>query len=112
MRQNPTKGESAFSLLLTALKIEVEFASQAQVAGYILDFYHCGLRKDGIACKPFCVEIDGSSHVGRKAQAHDKVRTAVLTRMGITVIRFWNAEVVKDREKVALAVMKMREPIH
>lgn len=111
MRQNPTRGESAFQLLITHLKIDMEFAPQAQVAGYILDFYHCGLRKDGKRCQPFCVEVDGASHNSAKARAHDKVRTAVLARMGIRVIRFTNKQVAEQRAQVALAVMQMREGV-
>lgn len=109
MRSNPTRGEAAFGLLLAHLKISEEFAPQAQVAGYILDFYHCGLLKDGGRCKPFCVEIDGPSHLGTVARAKDAVRTRVLEQhAGLVVIRFTNNQVIKERQRVALVVMKMR----
>lgn len=108
MRQNPTLGESAFMMLLQRLGIDKEFEAQAQVAGYILDFYHCGLKPNGARCKPFCVEIDGSSHRSVARRAADAQRTAVLERLGITVVRFWNEQVIKEAASVGLAVMKLR----
>lgn len=106
MANNPTPGESAFHLLLVALKVDAEFQIQAQLAGYIPDFYHPGLRTDGRLCKPFIVEIDGASHFTAAGKAADKKRTAVFSRMGIKVIRFTNSQVVRDRASVAKVVME------
>lgn len=108
MADNPTAGEAAFKHLLLTLKIEVEFQTQVRMAGYIVDFYHVGIRLDGGRCQPFVVEIDGSSHVGPKAQAYDKARTAVINRLGIRVLRFTNKEVVASRASVAKAIMEAR----
>ncbi len=109
MKANPTIGEQAFSMLITALGVDSEFQQQAIVAGYILDFYHVGLRKDGKRCKPFAVEIDGFSHNSKKAREADAYRTGVLERLGISVIRFTNRQVQTQRSSVAHAVMMMRE---
>ena len=108
MADNPTMGESAFRLLLISLRIEAEFETQSLIAGYIPDFYHCGLRTDGLRCKPFIVEIDGANHFTPKGKANDKVRTAVFARMGIRVLRFSNSEVVKNRATVAKVVIEAR----
>jgi len=44
--------------------------------------------------------LDGHHHAGEEAREYDELRTKVLAEMGITVIRFWNDEIIKSSEKV------------
>lgn len=68
------------------------FRRQLPVAGYIVDF----------ACpaKKLVVEVDGSQH-GTSDQAEaDQTRTAKLERLGWTVLRFWNDDILRDIDGV------------
>lgn len=109
MADNPTTGESAFRHLLMTLKVEHEFSTQVRIAGYIVDFYHAGLKMDGSVCAPFVVEIDGPSHFSAAARKKDEVRTAALKRAGVkAVLRFTNQAVVAQRASVGMAIMQQR----
>ena len=46
------------------------------------------------------IECDGASHHTRKQRARDARKTAMLTALGWTLLRFWNAEITGDLEKV------------
>ena len=63
---------------------------QVPIAGYIVDF----------ACseKKIVVEVDGSQHC--EAEVYDAVRTRRLEQDGWTVIRSWNADVLRDIDNV------------
>lgn len=81
----------------------LKFRRQVPRDGYILDFY--------CARASLVVELDGDSHVGRKA--YDAVRTQVLEAQGLRVIRVANDDVVRDVDAVAeyvLAVAKQTLP--
>jgi very-short-patch-repair endonuclease len=66
---------------------------QHSVGSYILDFY-CPEEK-------LAVELDGESHAGPIAAAHDAERTAYLQSQGIEVLRFEN-KVVWDMPEALL----------
>ena len=109
MADNPTKGESAFRHLLMTLNIEHEFGTQVRIAGFIVDFYHAGIKMDGTTCSAFVVEIDGASHFSEAARKKDRERTAALLRAGVKrVLRFTNKEVVANRSSVAREIMLQR----
>jgi len=59
-------------------------------ANYILDFYCDELK--------LAVELDGSQH--QQAAEKDAVRTAALEKAGISMLRFWNNEVLQQTEAV------------
>lgn len=69
-----------------------KFRRQHATADYILDFY-CH------ECK-LAIELDGSYHNNEEAKVYDRARTTLLNEYGITVIRFWNEEAMKEVEKV------------
>lgn len=52
---------------------------------YIVDFYCKDLK--------FAIEVDGAIHFREGQQEQDKKRQARLESLGVTVIRFMNAEV-------------------
>jgi len=87
LRSNMTKAEE---FLWTRLKKEQrdwnhKFQPQVPVHGYIPDFYCETLQ--------LAVEIDGKIHFRRNVKSNDRLRTQVLNRMGVTVIRFKNSDV-------------------
>ena len=49
------------------------------------------------------VELDGSQHADHVA--YDARRTAFLGRDGLRVLRFWNSEVLENRDGVCLAIL-------
>jgi very-short-patch-repair endonuclease len=56
------------------------------------------------------VELDGSQHA---ESTHDERRTKMLNDIGYSVLRFWNLEVVRERDGVQellLAVLKGHIP--
>ena len=68
----------------------LKFYRQYSVGSYILDFY-CPQRL-------LAIELDGSQHLA--AKEYDDDRTAYLQRLGITVIRFWDHEVLQEMDVV------------
>lgn len=70
------------------------FSRQVHVGSYIVDF----------ACrsKRLIIELDGSQHADNRG---DDVRTAVLNKAGYSVLRFWNDEVVFERQAVLETIL-------
>jgi Uncharacterized protein conserved in bacteria len=58
----------------------------------VADFY-CNESK-------LVIELDGNYHTGAETKEYDKSRINLLNELGITVLRFWNEEVIKDPGKV------------
>ena len=67
-----------------------KFGRQYPIAGAIVDFCCIEAR--------LVIELDGSQHV--EQQTKDAVRTKALQEAGFRVIRFWNAEVLTQRDDV------------
>lgn len=63
----------------------VKIYKQRIIGSYIVDFY-CASAK-------LVIEIDGSQHFEEDGMAHDKERTAYLESLGLTVVRYSNADV-------------------
>lgn len=83
LRRNMTWPEKILWSRLRNKQIGIHCYAQRIVLGYILDFW--------IPAAGLCVEIDGSSHLTRKA--YDKNRDDVLKARGIVTMRFKNEEV-------------------
>ena len=69
-----------------------KFRRQHAIANYVVDFY-CN------ECR-LVIELDGNFHTEPDAKVYDQSRTALLNEMGITVLRFWNEEVLNNPSKV------------
>ena len=67
---------------------------QKPVENYIVDFYCSKLK--------LVIEIDGESHEGRFS--YDMQRQQFLESMGLTVIRFNDADVKVDMNNVLMAI--------
>ena len=66
----------------------IRFQRQKPFGKYIVDFY-CARAK-------LVIELDGSGHYEADAQQRDRIRTAQLEQMGLTVIRFSNRDVDRN----------------
>ncbi len=63
----------------------IKIYKQRIVGSYIVDFY--------CAKAQLVIEIDGSQHYEQKGQAYDAERTNYLESVGLTVVRYSNADI-------------------
>jgi very-short-patch-repair endonuclease len=90
MRGAPTDAElRLWRLLRDRLLNGFKFRRQVPVGSYIVDFLCVGAK--------LLVEADGSQHA---ESLRDKARDAYLESQGWKVLRFWNNEVLQNREGV------------
>lgn len=77
--------------------LEPRFLRQKPVGEYIADFYcsTCGL----------VIELDGAQHTEPDAMEYDKIRDAYMKNMGLTVLRFRNAEIRQDFNAVCRQIL-------
>ena len=94
LRNNLTDAEKHLWYILRAENLGAKFRRQAPIGKYIVDFV-CYDKK-------LIIEIDGGQHVALKK---DITRDFWLKSQGFMVLRFWNIEVLKNREGVALQIM-------
>lgn len=93
LRLRTTEAEQKLWSLLRNRQLKgKKFRRQHAIANFIVDFY-CH------ECK-LAIELDGNFHTGSEAKEYDKSRTALLNELEITVLRFWNEEVINDSENV------------
>ena len=96
MRREATRAEAHLWNALRASRLGGwKWKRQVPFGPYILDF----LSVDAA----LVVEVDGGQH--SDAAEYDTHRTAYLERQGLKVIRFWNTDVLTNRDGVCLAVL-------
>src|ERR1700691_3376402 len=104
LRNNSTGPERYLWKLLSRLRSEgIKFRRQQPIGKYIVDFF-CPASK-------LIVELDGSQHHLAETAAYDQERTRWLEEHGYHVLRFQNADVIKQRDVVfdsILAVAKAK----
>jgi len=66
------------------------------VGNFIVDFY-CHEAK-------LAIEVDGGQHEDEKHVVYDTMRTRLLEARGVTVLRFWNSDVLKNIQGVLEAI--------
>ena len=93
LRNRTTEAEQKLWSLLRNRQLKgKKFRRQHAIANYVADFY-CNESK-------LVIELDGNFHTVAETKEYDKSRTNLLNELGITVLRFWNEEVIKDPGKV------------
>ena len=93
LRNRTTEAEQKLWALLRNRQLKgKKFRRQHAIANYVVDFY-CN------ECK-LAIELDGNFHTDLESKEYDKSRTALLNELEITVLRFWNEEVIKNPEEV------------
>jgi very-short-patch-repair endonuclease len=73
-----------------------KFLRQHPLDRYTLDFY-CPVAK-------LAIELDGGGHNYRAGEIRDTVRSELLAREGIFVLRFWNHQVRRELDSVLRAI--------
>jgi very-short-patch-repair endonuclease len=97
MRHDATSPERALWGLIRDRPLQgLKFRRQHAIGPYVADFY-CHEAS-------LVVELDGMSHDGR-AEA-DAQRTRYLESLGLRVVRISNDDVLRDREAVAIAILR------
>ena len=69
-----------------------KFKRQVPMGSFIVDFY-CHQKK-------LIIELDGGQHNIGNAPQYDLKRSIFLSSQGLKVIRFWNNDVLKQKESV------------
>ncbi|MBN8611085.1 MAG: DUF559 domain-containing protein [Deltaproteobacteria bacterium] len=104
LRAHQTVAETALWDQLRGRRLGPKFRRQHPFDCYVLDFY---CHELGLV-----IEIDGDTHAGDDSARRDIVRTRVLERHGLRVIRFTNQEVLREMprviERISLAIQKPR----
>ena len=73
-------------------KYPVKVYKQRIIGSYIVDFY-CASAK-------LVIELDGSQHYEAEASEYDKKRTEYLNTLGLQVVRYSNADVHAQFDRV------------
>jgi very-short-patch-repair endonuclease len=81
-----------------------KFRRQHPIAGYVLDFYCPAAR--------LAIEVDGEAHNRADRPTRDACRDAVLRANGLTVFHIAAADVLRDPDAIADAVMRTVSPLH
>jgi very-short-patch-repair endonuclease len=97
LRRDPTPAEKKLWHEFLA-DLPEKFTRQKPLGRYIADFY-CSRHK-------LVVELDGDSHYSGSAQRYDAVRTEMLGREGVRVIRFANPDILENFSEVCAAILR------
>ncbi len=92
LRKTMTPGEVLLWQRIRKRQLGVQFHRQVPINKYIVDFYCHEIQ--------LAVEIDGSSHDHPDQSGKDLERQTVLESLGVRVIRFTEAEVLKKTGEV------------
>ena len=87
MRHAVTDAEHLMWQILRAKRfLNLKFRRQHVIKPYIVDFY---CHEIGLV-----IELDGSQHGTEDAIEYDAERTKFLEALGLTVVRYWNHDVL------------------
>ena len=97
MRKNPTPAERILWRRLRRKQIGgFHFRRQHPISRFIVDFYCAAAR--------LVIEIDGSIHDAAEQREYDAARQAHLEEIGLRVLRFSNAQVIRETDAVVEAI--------
>lgn len=87
LRHTATDAEQLmWQVLRTKRFMHLKFRRQHVIQPYIVDFYCHEIS--------LVIELDGSQHVMNDAIEYDAERTKFLEALGLTVVRYWNRDVL------------------
>ena len=99
LRRRQTAAEYRLWSLLRGKKLGgYKFRRQHVIINYIVDFF-CFSEK-------LIVELDGPIHNTQRAREYDQRREALLVASGYRILRFKNAEVFQNEEKVLSTILQ------
>lgn len=77
----------------------IQFYRQRPIGNYIVDFYAPQVK--------LVVELDGSQHFEESQIAYDTRRDEYLAQQGLTVLRFNNAQMLRETEGVMDTIYRL-----
>ena len=106
LRRDATQAEKKLWYFLQRRQMaDVSFRRQHPLGRFFVDFYCSPLR--------LVIEVDGGQHNFGRVAGRDKLRTRWLEAQGVTVLRFWNNEVLENIEgvweQIAHTVMLLKQ---
>ena len=103
LRTNATDAERILWSLLRRRQFEgLRFRRQQPIGPYIVDFFCPSVK--------LIIELDGGQHGADRARSYDEDRTRFLEQRGYRVLRFWNHDVLKNRDTVLDAIHRATFP--
>ena len=99
LRNNLTEAEKYLWYALRLNNLGIKFRRQAVIGRYIVDFVSFE--------KKLVVEVDGGQHADSQ---QDKVRDQWLIDQGFKILRFWNHDVLRNREGVLQKIVERLPP--
>src|SRR5216684_2278039 len=100
LRREMTRAETKLWNVLRRDQLErLHFRRQHPIGPYVLDFYCPEIR--------LALELDGGQHGFDRTRARDRRRTKWLASKGITVLRFWNNDVIENLEGVWSEIVRV-----
>ena len=101
LRSNLTAAEKYLWYALRLESLGVKFRRQAVIGRYIADFV-CYEKK-------LIVEVDGGQHAESQT---DKMRDEWFRKEGFKILRFWNNDVLKNRDGVLqIIIEQLKSPL-
>jgi very-short-patch-repair endonuclease len=95
LRRRPTRAETKLWLSLRDRRLAgFKFVRQEALGPYIVDFV-CREKK-------LIIEVDGGQHADN---VRDRVRDDALTAAGYRILRFWNSDVLSNRDGVLSLIL-------
>jgi acetylglutamate kinase len=106
LRNRMTPAEEVLWKLIHINQWKLKFRRQHPISNYVVDFYSHSIR--------LVIELDGGIHDIEEVKRHDELREKDLEELGLTVLRFKNDEVFKNRkavlEKIAKTIGMLQSP--
>ncbi|CAN5404858.1 hypothetical protein BH09CHL1_BH09CHL1_18260 [soil metagenome] len=100
LRRKQTPAENRFwDAIRNRSAYSFRIRRQHPIGTYVLDFWIPSLR--------IAIEIDGDIHLEADVSANDSSRTEWLESRGILVVRFTNAEILDDLERVLQTIDRL-----
>ena len=100
-RKNPTLAEQVLWENIRGEQLGVKALRQYVIGDYIVDFL--------LPAIDLVIEVDGAYHSERQQMEDDELREQHLNRMGYSVVRFTNDEVLYDTQNALDEIMSKIE---
>jgi very-short-patch-repair endonuclease len=94
-KETPNRSRKKLWYILRLNNLKLKFRHQAPIGPYVIDFV-CYTKK-------LIIELDGGQHC---ESVDDKIRDEWLRIQGFTVLRFWNNEVLENRDGVVQKILE------
>jgi very-short-patch-repair endonuclease len=99
LRKNMTESEKILWKELKDRKVfRTKFRRQHPIDIFIVDFYCHELK--------IAIEVDGEIHMNKNVIEYDDGRTHDLEKLGITILRFTNSQILNDIKNVKTQILQ------